>query len=440
MPPGSKSGTVRALLSATLAYGKSQIVNGSDGENVQAMKRACEVLGAHILQGEAEGWYVDGINQVVPEECELDAGNSRIVLRLLTAIGANMRRCIVRTSYHELLGLRGNSELVEALRQMGSECVGEGEEARPPLLLTNSGRLRGGRIFISGKRSSQFLSSLLFLSPLVGEAVELVVADTLTSRSAVELTIETLRLAGIHVEVDRHFRRFRVEGGQRYQGGRYVIASDVPSIAGILGAAAVIPNSEVCVKNVMESNREMNATIQALEQMGVKIERGNGQLLCYGTKEIVPICLDGSACPDSILPLVAVACFARGMSRFYNIETLRLKACDRISDFRRELLIAGADVEEEDGALIVNGHGRVKGGTEVQGCYDYGVVMALAAIALRSEQGVMIRGVDTVEQSYPRFLDDLKHLGAEVMREGTEVLPLPPDASGIRNPSRGKSL
>src|SRR5947209_19519208 len=86
-PPGAKSGTTRAVLSATLARGKSRIVNGGTGENIRAMVRACESFGARISQANGGIWEIEGVGHALPDGCELDAGNSGIVLRPFAANG-----------------------------------------------------------------------------------------------------------------------------------------------------------------------------------------------------------------------------------------------------------------------------------------------------------------------------------------------------------------
>lgn len=410
-PPGAKSGTVRAMLSATLADGQSEIIAGTTGANSQAMIRACETLGARITRTAAERWQVTGVGHALPESCKLDAGNSGIVLRLLAAVGARMQRCVVGTSVPESLGRRGNYELIDALRQLGAECSGQGEEACPPLVVGRGAGLHGGTVTISGKRSSQFLSGLLFLSPLIGEDVEIVISDELPASAMAHLTVAMLDQAGISVEVAPDSLRYRIAGGQRYQASTFRIPSDASSMAGLLASVAAVPGSEVVVNGFIGNDLGTGTMIETMIAMGVPIEREDGRLRCRGAQAIRPIELDGSRCPDSVLPLAALATFAHGTSVFRNVETLRYKECDRISDFRHELLAAGADVDEERDAIIVHGHGGVKGGGVVSGRHDHSVVMALAAIALRSEQGLTIRGADAVSQTYRNFFDDLASLG-----------------------------
>src|SRR5882672_4161243 len=84
-PPGAKSGTVRGLLCGTLAAGMTTITNAGSGDNVRAMAAACRQLGAQISEHDERTWSVHGLDHSLPARAVLDAGNSGIVLRLLTA-------------------------------------------------------------------------------------------------------------------------------------------------------------------------------------------------------------------------------------------------------------------------------------------------------------------------------------------------------------------
>lgn len=415
-PPGAKSGTVRALLCGTLAPGTTTIVNAGPGDNIRAMATACRALGARIDELEPGAWRVHGVDHRLPARASLDAGNSGIVLRLLTAVGAAMERCEVGTIVADSLGRRGNHEIVEALRAMGANADGLGPDSRPPLVVGRGGGLRGGTVPVSGRRSSQFLSGLLFLAPLVGEDVEIRVSDELRSVPMVATTVDALARAGIQVDVADDWRSYRIGGGARYRPATHAVAADASSVAGILAAASCVPGSRVTVRGMHGDEIGTAAMLGALAGMGVRVERDGPDLVCHGTETIRPIEFDGSACPDSVLPLAALACFADGTSVFSNVETLRFKECDRISDFCHELAAAGVRVDERRDAIIVHGRGAVPGGTEVFGHHDHSVVMAMAVVALRSRDGLGIRGWEAVGQTYRAFFDDLAALGTPVMR------------------------
>lgn len=413
-PPGAKSGTVRALLAGTLASGTTTIRNAGSGDNVRAMVAACRALGAGIEELDGRRWLVHGVDHALPDEAELDAGNSGIVLRLLAAVGAVAVRCTVGTRVAASLGRRGNQELIDALQELGADAAGRGEQACPPLIVGRGAGLHGGVVSVSGRRSSQHLSGLIFLAPLLGEDVEIRMSDPLHSTSMVGTTMDTLARAGVTVDGSPDWQRYRIPGGQRYQSAEHPVASDASSVAGMLAAVAAVPGSRARIAEVAGDDGGTRALVKVMRQMGVRIDEEGDALVCHGAGDLSPIEMDGSSCMDGLLPLAALASFAEGTSVFSNVETLRHKECDRITDFLAEMATAGVRVEERRDTIIVHGTGSVRGGTQVFGHHDHAVVMAMAAVALRSREGLDISGWDAVGQTYRDFFTDLRTLGAEV--------------------------
>jgi 3-phosphoshikimate 1-carboxyvinyltransferase len=125
--------------------------------------------------------------------------------------------------------------------------------------------------------------------------------------------------------------------------------------------------------------------------------------------------LDSDPLIDSVPVLVALACFAEGVTRFENAANLRLKESDRIGDLCTELQRAGCTVWPYDDGIIVRGQpGGIAGGVTVDAHDDHRLAQALALVALRSRDGLTITGADAVAKSYPAFFDDLRRFGAEV--------------------------
>lgn len=107
--------------------------------------------------------------------------------------------------------------------------------------------------------------------------------------------------------------------------------------------------------------------------------------------------------------------FAEGTSRFYNVENLRYKECDRITDYLAELTRAGAKVEERRDEIIVHGTPEgVEGGVTINAHYDHRVIMALTVVGLRARQPLLIKDAHHVAKSYPQYFDHLRLLGADV--------------------------
>lgn len=412
-PPASKSYSARAVLAATLAPGTSRIDNVANSHNVRAMIDCCQALGAETVATSADG--VDGIDLTGPERltegATLCPGNSGIVLRLLMGATARLRKTTFMTPYVESLGRRSNSEMVEALRALGVHCTVDGEDGRLPITLDGTGT-HGGPVSVSGRRSSQFLSGLLFLGGLLDEPLTVRVTDELKARPMVLTTLRILETAGVRVEADTDLMCYTTHPEPRYRPAHYTVGSDPASTAALLAVASAVESSVELRHNGLH---ELGGVLEYLERIGVSVTTDATTLRVRGGGDLRAADFDGSLAPDAVLPLAALVAHAEGTSRFSNIEHLRYKECDRISDFRRELLRAGVRVDEERDALIVHGSpAGSPGDVVVESHYDHAVIMAMSVIALRGRSGLTIKDPQYVAQTYPDFFDDLRRLGATV--------------------------
>ncbi|WP_438493935.1 3-phosphoshikimate 1-carboxyvinyltransferase [Streptomyces asiaticus] len=410
VPPAAKSYSARAVLAATLAPGRSRIDNVATSHNVRAMIECCQALGAQVdhlapnridLTGPAR--LRDGLT--------LNPGNSGIVLRLLMGATAALRRTTFMSPYVASLGSRSNQEMLTALGGLGVRCTADGAEGRLPITLDGTD-VHSGSVGISGRRSSQFLSGLLYLGGLLDEPLSVCVTDELKARPMVHTTLRVLETAGVRIDAAPDLMSFRTNGADKYHAADYTVGSDPASMAALMAVASVVESDVVIRHSGLE---ELDGVLRYLLDAGVAITTDESTIRIRGGGELRPIDFDGSKAPDAVLPLAALAAHAHGTSRFSNIEHLRYKECDRISDFRRELLNAGVEADEERDALIVHGSPKgVPGGSVVRSHYDHAVVMAMSVIALRSGAGLTIQDSQYVAQTYPDFFNDLLGLGGSV--------------------------
>ncbi|GAC1383471.1 MAG: 3-phosphoshikimate 1-carboxyvinyltransferase [Ktedonobacteraceae bacterium] len=417
--PSSKYYTLRYVLAATLAKGESTVVGPALSDDSAALLRNCRALGAELswLDEQHATLRVRGVGRPTRSEpLTLNVSNAGAVLRFLLAVGALLPDVTFVTDYMQSLGKRPNRELLEALTELGAVCVGRESEGYLPITM-RGGKLHGGRVTISGARSSQYLSSLLFLAPLIGEPLEIDVVDDLKSRALVYVTLNVLREAGIIVEHDQILRHFYIAAGQVYRPQEFVVPGDYPAAAALLAAGAVAtdPASEVCLTRLRPGEKDGEALMKALHAMGADVRVSGDSVTLRGGRRLQGIEMDGDGAIDCIPVLVAAACFAEGESVFYNIENLHYKESDRIEDLCAELRQAGCMVTPRQDAILVRGQPRgVEGGVVVDGHSDHRLLMALAIVGLRSRRGLTLRGVEHIAKSYPRFFEDLRMLGAEI--------------------------
>ncbi len=418
-PPSSKNYSARFLLAtALLAKGKSTLLCPAESDDFNAMLSACKQLGAKITK-KKNCLEVIGVGGKLKQPAKpINVGNAGTVLRLLLGVCATMPKVSFITTYWDSLGTRPNQDLLDALAQLGVKS--ESREGKLPITLHGGpGKLHGGTVTVSGEVSSQYASSLLFLAPLIGEGVEIRVSGNLKSKPAVRTTLDVLAKCGVKVRASHSLDNFKINAGQECKAGGYEIPGDFPSASYVMGAAAVA-KSHVKINRLFKSEQGEAAIISVLQKMGadLKYDEKTGVAEIRGGKALKAIEFDGDKATDAVLAMAVTAVFAKGTSRFYNVENLRYKECDRIYDFCAELAKAGATVEPKPSEIIVRGKPEgIPGGTTINAHHDHRIIMALTICALRAEKPITITDAQHVAKSYPNFFSDLKKLGAKIVLE-----------------------
>ncbi|MFS1513327.1 3-phosphoshikimate 1-carboxyvinyltransferase [Chengkuizengella sp. SCS-71B] len=407
----SKNYTTRYLLASALSEGTSTIYYPAHSEDSDAMRRCIQDLGAQ-MQEDDEKIVITGFGKSPSPVKELNVGNAGAVLRFLMSTATLCPEVTFVNTYPQSLGKRPHDDLIHALEQMNIKV--KHQDGKLPITIVG-GNPQGGKIQVSGDVSSQFLSSLLFLTPLLTEDSEIEVLHDLKSKVVVGQTLDVLKQAGIQIEASDDLMYYKIPGNQKYIPQKYVVEGDYPGSAAILAAAAVT-NSNVQMLRLIENSKQgEQAAVNVLKEMGVNLSYDQSTLKIHGNQKLTAGEFDGDDFTDAVLAMVAAAVFANGTSRFYNVENLRYKECDRITDFCNELKKAGANVEERQSEIIVHGQPNgVEGGVEINAHYDHRVIMALTVVGLRSKKGLMIQDAQHVAKSYPQFFEHIQSLGAKV--------------------------
>lgn len=407
----SKNYTTRYLLVAALADGTSTIYYPAHSEDSDAMRRCIRDLGA-VIEEDDEKITIIGFGSKPRDVKELNVGNAGAVLRFLMAIASLCPEVTFVNTYPDSLGKRPHDDLITSLEQMGVKI--DHQQGKLPITI-HGGAPRGGKIQVSGNVSSQFLSALLFLTPLLPEDSEIEVLHDLKSKVVIGQTLEVLAQAGIIIEASEDLMHYKIAGNQKYEAKQYIVQGDYPGSAAVLAAAAVT-QSDVKIHRLEEHSKQgERAIIDVLRMMEVPLTHTNGLVHVQGNGKLKAVEFDGDAATDAVLAMVAAAVFAEGTSRFYNVENLRYKECDRITDYLNELRKAGAQVEEKQSEIIVHGRPEgVEGGVEIDAHYDHRVIMALTVVGLRARKPIRIRDAHHVAKSYPIYFDHLQALGANV--------------------------
>ncbi len=405
-PPGSKSLTNRALLTAGLAIGESQLADPLVSDDTEVMVAGLRTLGVEIDR-QRDAWYVRGCGgRLAAPEIPIYAGNSGTTVRFLTAAAALADGPVVIDG-NPRMRQRPIQDLVDAMGQLGAPVEVLGEAGCPPVRVLGGG-LPGGRAVVDASRSSQYVSALLLAAPFARRDVELSFKDgRLVSGPYVELTLQVMRAFGAEADWGGA-GGLAVKAGRRYLGTRFAVEPDA-SAAAYTFCAAAIAGGPVRVEGIPAGSLQADlALLPILQRMGCRVSRGVDHAEVHGPENgLEAVEVDMNALPDAVLALAVVALFARGTTHIRNVANLRIKETDRLAALETELRKLGAHTEAgPDWLRIQPGPPR---GAEIETYDDHRMAMSFALAGLRIP-GVVIRDPGCVSKTWPEYFDFLDRL------------------------------
>jgi len=409
--PSSKAYTHRAVIAASLSNGESRIRRPLACDDTKATVNAVRAYGAKVEDEEAE-WIVCGTSNLEMTRDVIDCGESAATMRFVTPITAH-RPGVTKLTGGESLRKRPMEPLLAALRQMGVICYSLDGSGRPPLVV-HGGGIRGGIASIPGDISSQFISGLLFTSPLAKGDVEIRLSSALESRSYVEMTVEVLKDHRVTVRSSPDMREFSIPHNQCPEPFSRTIPGDYSSAAFLLAAAAVT-SSKVTVSNLEKRSLQGDrAIVEILIQMGANLKVRDGYVELESTRSLEAVQIDAKDIPD-LAPICAVlGCYANGRTVIRNARRLRIKESDRIESLVTELNQMAAKVTTLGDDIVVEGPCKLRGAT-IDPHRDHRIAMACSVAALGADGETEIQNADCVSKSYPRFYEDLRSLGGNII-------------------------
>jgi 3-phosphoshikimate 1-carboxyvinyltransferase len=387
--PASKSISNRLLLLQAVSGGKVKATGLSDSEDTQAMLRALA--------------SVERIS---------DIGHAGTAMRFLTAYFSITPGDHLITG-SERMQNRPIGKLVQALQNLGADISYTGKQGFPPLQIRGK-KLTGRAVSIDGGTSSQYISALLMIAPILPQGLQLTLTGTVISASYIRLTLELMKRAGIQHEWSGNVIRIP---HQEFRDISIKAESDWSAASYWYAIAALSDVAEIMVEGLTKDSLQGDAAIEKMfASLGVSTSyTSEGALLQRIPVEVLQFGQDFLETPDMVQTL-AVTCVQLGLPFIMTgTQSLRIKETDRITALQKELGKFGARIEySSDGTLAWNGKSRVvQTGTPTIHTYqDHRMAMAFTPAVMKCGQ-MCIEDPGVVAKSYPGFWEELKKLGIE---------------------------
>ena len=396
--PASKSISNRALIIHALSGGSTLPENLSECDDTSVI--------------------IDAL-RTMPEEINIKAAGT--AMRFMTAYlsvtpGTHILTGTERMK-HRPIGI-----LVDALRMLGANIEYIGEEGYPPLRITGS-TLKGGLLEIHGNVSSQYISALLMIGPMLKDGLTLRLLDHIISRPYIDLTLWMMGEFG--AEAEWTSADTITVNPKPYKSRDYFIENDWSGASYWYEILALNddPESEIRLTGLMDGSKQGDSiTRYIFSLLGVKTKLQSKKA---GIPQTITLKKNGHCvpkleydfvnCPDLAQTFV-VACAAMNIPfHFTGLSTLKIKETDRIEALKTEMRKLGYVVKDIDGSELLWDGERCEPSLEqgIDTYEDHRMALAFAPYAMK-HNGLVINNPQVVTKSYPHYWDHLRQAGFKV--------------------------
>ena len=389
--PSSKSISNRLLIIDALSGGKADLSNLSDSDDTLLMKKALQ-SGSNIK----------------------DIGHAGTAMRFLTAFYASGKEEVILTG-SDRMKQRPVGALVEALLQLGADIEYVDVKGFPPLKIKGC-KLKGGRLTIDGSVSSQFISALLMISPMMKDGLELELKGNIVSGSYIRMTLELMKQWGVQYSWIGNVIKL---GEGEYKSERFSVESDWSASSYWYAIAALSDEADITLPFLFRNSLQGDSLVSELfDDLDINTAFSPDSITISKKREgaYAKLKRDFTVCPDLVQTLAVVLCAMGIEFHFTGTQTLRIKETDRISALQKELQKFGFLLQTNSEGSFLDWSGEMceaQSDPEIETYHDHRMAMAFAPLALKFGT-VTIKDPMVVTKSYPDFWKDLKRVGFNV--------------------------
>ena len=386
---GSKSISNRALLlcevNKILGLKVPKLKNLSTSSDTLTMKKGLKMLKQIKINEKLGQKNSKPINKKIRKTPRkiIDLGDAGTAVRFLTAFAAVTDKEMTITGSSRMQK-RPIQDLADALNRLG--CKVETTNSCPPVTISKSefkeSKFRGEKTRVKGNISSQFLSALLMVAPLMATffktraKIKMEVSGKLTSIPYVRMTEKLIKI------FQKEPKEFFIEGDA--------------SSASFLHLYSQLTGKKIRIKNLPKNSIQGDMIYPKLKPVGT---------------------IDMSETPDLVMPFSIFSAFTKGKTRITNISNLRIKESNRIKALEKELKKLGIKVKTRKDFIEIEGEEKekiirrnLKKHIKIETYGDHRIAMAFGVLKKTILPKLKIHPPSVVRKSYPEFLSDMNKL------------------------------
>lgn len=348
-------------------------------------------------------------------------GNAGTVARFMLALLA-VTPGLWTLDGDQRLRQRPMKPLIDALRGMGCHIQCLGEEGHLPVSI--EGHVPQHKMAeIDPSESSQYVSAMLLIGPVLPQGLTLTLTDRPASRPYIDMTMTVLQRAGITTSVSPNRRVYRVgtQASRLPSSGRITnltipIERDWSAAAYVYAAAALLPHQRLRMQGLGLTTSCQGDKVAAdiFSHLGVVTREVRSPY----RKDVRSVTVEGNGTHDSVLeynfidcpdlmPPVLVTCAALGVkAHLKGVKNLSVKECDRLQVLTEELGKMGCRVSRTTTELRLT-PSHLKPTQPVDVHNDHRIAMSFGVLTLLYPD-LQILNPASVTKSFPEFWQQIE--------------------------------
>jgi len=342
---------------------------------------------------------------------KIDIGHAGTAMRFLTAFLAIKEGQQYIITGSERMKKRPIKILVDSLNKLGSNITYIQKKGYPPIKIKGK-KINGGEIILNSNISSQYITALILIAPVLKEGLKIFLDGLVTSKPYINMTLSLLSDLGIKNKFEKNI--ITINPAKKINELIYGVESDWSSLSYYYSIIALSKNSKINVGNFYEKSTQGDRKlVEIYSKLGVdtKFLKKEGRVILSkkpGFRSPKKITLHLVDNPD-IAQTILVTCLGLGiLCNISGLHTLKIKETNRLKAMKNELKKLGADVKIKSESICILPLKKINKNISINTYKDHRMAMAFSPLALLVP--IKIKDPDVVSKSYPNFWEDLKSI------------------------------